>query len=379
MDDDDNEKNKVITDGEAAGILNTLYGSSSQIDNSTRQKHDPTKLEVKGLAIKQVHFTKEECDQIIKNIQHQNRMAYDTFIVTPEFRLLYLQAFSPYPPKPSASWLYLYCTLGIGSIIHPVSSLNQLPERVQALYLSCTSLVGQTIIESSPTSAVALSAYSHFCMLIGDFLSQGKFGKLALSIFFALGYQHDKTFSNMNEEERESRVRIFWHVYTVGFFHSAFFTDTRDILDIRLITTPYPVKRTKSTRFLDQDDSFTRDNDYKYQNIKLKLINAWAKYYDNDLIKYHKISIDLFNEIKSIVEYQGVSNQDRPALEMYSIVTQSIIIHMMACAHKKQNNINIEALKIFVHTAYEYIDEIYDYTMKKIYLGASWYVIHHVF
>jgi hypothetical protein len=383
--------NRQLTDKEAAAILGGLYGGLCEIPagggNSSRQKTEPNSnsagysLCVQGLGHKSplLVLDRGTSDSYLDTFKHYHRIASDAFL-NPEFNSCYEKLFTDSADMtPSGAVLYVYSCLAIGTLAKPVSSIDQLPMHSQKLFMAASSLIGSAVLEGTTVSAYGLASFAHLCLLSGEFLSQNKFLRMALTLLTSLGFHKRSKFQK--SDYSEWHIRIFWHVYTVTYMHCIFFGDVMDILPVQCITTPLPR--------VDHDSSIAIDAAYLGVKIELVQLHRWAADGISSASDSPEETAEILNKLHAESEKQislwsdfieNLTQESHSVRQMYKLILQSQSLQVQTCIYRLIKCRTYSMLRQVETDASKVVDSIRDYVLVKDYHKSScWYICHFVF
>lgn len=384
--------NRQLTDKEAAAILGGLYGGLCEIpaggSNGSRLKTEPGsgstgyKLWVQGLGHKSplLVLDRGTSDSYLDTFRHYHRIASDA-LLNPEFIDCYEKLFTDSADlTPSGAALYVYSCLAIGTLANPVSSIDQLPMHSQKLFMAASSLVGSAVLEGTMVSAYGLASFAHLCLLSGEFVSQSKFLRIALTLLTSLGFHKKSKFQK--EGFSEWHIRVFWHVYTVTYMHCIFFGDTMDILPVQSITTPLPR--------VDHDSPVAIDAAYLGVKIELVQLHRWAADGISTADGSAEETSEILNKLHTESEKQislssdfieNLTQEPHSVRQMYKLILQAQYLQVQICIYRLVKCRTYSMLQRVEADASNVIEGVRDYVVVQpgYHKSSSWYVCHFIF
>lgn len=380
----DNTSNQM-SDREAATILGRLYGSTPvyhQANGSTKGRagssSPTTNGEKKHIYIRGLghdiglKLDRARCDQFVEKVAASHSVAGDAFL-SDDFYEVYRRAFTSNPSTSPGGYLLTYSLLALGSMDAPASSLESVSDVTRDLFTAACSLVGSATVECAYVSAVGISAFAHLCFQVGSLLSQGRLCRIAFDILIFLGYHRSaskisagETNIALKEKKEEDGVRLFWHVYTVSYYHTVFLGCNSNMMSFDKITLRDPKSDDPS------------DRDYKYLRLKLQLLRAHVALVSTKSVS-PKIFYERLNDIKAQakMDLQGGDTTER----MYYVVLLVLLLHIHVSSYHDLQVKSQEDMEAMAQNAIAVIDVAWDFVIAEnvYYQGSVWHISHHVF
>lgn len=384
----EDNSNSQMSDREAATILGRLYGSTPvyhQANGSARGRAGSSSpvangekkhIYIRGLGHDiGLKLDRARCDQFVERVSKAHSVAGDAFL-SDDFHEVYRRAFTSNPSTSPGGYLLTYSLLALGSMDSPSSSLDNVSDVTRDLFTAASSLVGSAIVECAYVSAVGISAFAHLCFQVGSMLSQGRLCRIAFDILVFLRYHRsaneastDGTNIALTPKQEEDRVRLFWHVYTVSYYHNMFLGINSDMMSSEKITLRDP----------QSDDPY--DRDYKYLTLKLQLLRAHVALVSSKSSK--SISTPQFYEELNAIKVKAKSDfQNGDTTEkMYYVVLLVLLLHVHVSTYHDLEVKTQEDMEAIAHNAIAVIDTVWDFVIAEnvYYQGSVWHISHHVF